>query len=41
MKKIQRKAKQDSDKSPGEKEDKRDKSIKQEPISSDHSKLNN
>ncbi|BES98570.1 Lim homeobox [Nesidiocoris tenuis] len=36
MKKIQRKAKQE-DKSPGEKEDKREKCIKQEPLSSDHS----
>ncbi|CAB0019643.1 unnamed protein product [Nesidiocoris tenuis] len=35
MKKIQRKAKQE-DKSPGEKEDKREKCIKQEPLSSDH-----
>lgn len=39
MKKIQRKAKQDSDKSPNEKDEKRsDKTIKQEPLSSDHSK---
>ncbi|XP_075229744.1 LIM homeobox transcription factor 1-beta-like [Lycorma delicatula] len=35
MKKIQRKAKQDSDKNQ-DKEEKRDKSIKQEPLSSDH-----
>lgn len=38
MKKIQRKAKQDSDKSSSEKDDKRDKCIKQEPLSSEHSK---
>lgn len=38
MKKIQRKQKQDLDKSPNDKEEKRDKSIKQEPLSSDHSK---
>ncbi|XP_054276297.1 LIM homeobox transcription factor 1-beta-like [Macrosteles quadrilineatus] len=35
MKKIQRKQKQDSDKSPGDKDEKRDKNIKQEPLS-DH-----
>lgn len=38
MKKIQRKAKQDNDKNSGDKEEKRDKNIKQEPLSSDHSK---
>lgn len=37
MKKIQRKAKQDLDKSPSDKDEKRDKSIKQEPLSGDHS----
>lgn len=40
MKKIQRKAKQDSDKNAGDKEEKRDKNIKQEPLSSDHSTYN-
>lgn len=37
MKKIQRKQKQDSDKSPGDKDEKRDKNIKQEPLSGDNS----
>lgn len=37
MKKIQRKAKQDSDKNQ-DKDEKREKSIKQEPLSGDHSK---
>lgn len=38
MKKIQRKAKQDTDKSPGDKDEKREKCIKQEPLSNEHSK---